>query len=108
MLALNTIQSLVLLPPRPECWDMVCMFYYAWFIQCWALELQVYQTRTLPTSPLPNPDTSFYKMHLQCFFIQEALPEGPQKKIVSCVEEHLSHWAPQFLEPASARPVALP
>lgn len=73
MLALNSIQSLVLLPPRPECWDMVCMFYYAWFIQCWALELQVYQTRTLPTLPLPNPDTSFYKMHLQCFFIQEAL-----------------------------------
>lgn len=36
------------------------------------------------------------------------VPGGPQKKIVSCVEEHLSHWAPQFLEPASARPVALP
>lgn len=51
------------------------VYYYAWFIQCWALELQVHQTRTLPTWPLPSPDTSFYKMHLQCFLIQEALPE---------------------------------
>lgn len=36
------------------------------------------------------------------------VPEGPQKKIDSCVGERLSHWAPQFLESASARPVALP